>query len=252
MRSRFGGQGISRVSGGAVLALSLLAVGRAPTSAEGPCPPKSPKEVVRSYRKMDARGERLTTGGWYRAFRFFVKPEPVPEHRFIAVMDGEADPYIGSQGNDKAEIRVPCSAVGQIDFLGRFTFLVAPSLIDLDRHLGQPGTPQMRMHGPHAPLNRIYDLVLTSTHWELGPGTEGLREVKGTPEWRIETFEREPWVTLDVAIEYLTEMRDRSKSLVIKRNAEKSILMLRPLLREAERPQPVTERNTEAGKTDSH
>jgi hypothetical protein len=76
---------------------------------------------------------------------------------------------------------------------------------------------------------RPYDLVLTATHWEFGPNLEGPREVKGPPEWRIETFEIEPWVTIEAAIRYLTRLRDESSSGITKRNADESIATFRRL-----------------------
>ena len=85
--------------------------------------------------------------------------------------------------------------------------------------------------GP-APLLRLYDLVLTDTYWEFGPTRDGVHEVKGRPQWRIEAFEFEPWVTIQAAIRYLTQLRDESKSEAIKNNAEKSIAVLRRLMSE--------------------
>jgi hypothetical protein len=77
--------------------------------------------------------------------------------------------------------------------------------------------------------SRVYDLVLTDTHWELERPGESLKEMKGTPQWRIETFEIQPWVTIEAAIRYLTRLRDESSSPTIRRNAEKSIAALRGL-----------------------
>jgi hypothetical protein len=57
--------------------------------------------------------------------------------------------------------------------------------------------------------------------------------MKGPPEWRIETFEFEPWVTIEVAIRYLTQLRDGSNGETITRNADKSITILRRLLKGA-------------------
>jgi hypothetical protein len=53
--------------------------------------------------------------------------------------------------------------------------------------------------------------------------------VKGPPEWRIETFEIEPWVTIEAAIRYLTRLRDESSSGITKRNADESIATFRRL-----------------------
>ena len=95
------------------------------------------------------------------------------------------------------------------------------------RRRKQPVTPQAT--GSVA-TERVYDLVLTDTHREFGPRGEGHREVKGLPEWRIETFEFQPWVTIKVAIRYLEQLRDESSSEIIKKNADKSIATLRRLL----------------------
>jgi len=208
--------------------LLLGLISASPMSAQSLSLSESPYGVIQAYRSVDAKGERLTDAGWYGAARFFVKPEHPPQRRVAAVMEGEVIGYEARINGEHAQVSLRCSAVGQIDPLGRFTSLVAPSLLDLSgRPLRRPGTPQI--HGP-APIVREYDLVLTDTHWEFGPSLESLREVKGSPEWRIETFEFEPWITIDVAIRYLTQLRDGPSSALIKRNAETSIAALRRLV----------------------
>jgi len=195
-------------------------------------------EVLQAYRKMDAAGERLTAGGWYRASKFFVKPGRRPEVTVAAVTEGErvTDPDPWFKRNNAVEISVVCEEIGQIDSSGRFTSVVSPWLIDRSAlNPRQPVTPQQKLNGP-ASCVRPYDLVLTDTHWEFGPGGLGLREVKGPPEWRIETFELYPWVTSEAAIRYLTQLRDESPSGTIKRNADKSIATLRRFLGDAPPP----------------
>jgi hypothetical protein len=173
---------------------------------------------------MDQNGERLTAAGWYRASRFFVRPERPPKQIVMHVTEGDRiTGQVPLKGGNRTEVELICSAVGQIDSLGRFTSLVLPGLADPPRPGNQP------LRGP-VPLGRPYDLVLTDTHWEFGPKLEGPREVKGPPEWRIETFEIEPWVTVDAAIRYLTHLRNESSSETVRRNAEKSITALRHLL----------------------
>lgn len=210
--------------------LTFLFVCLPPASGQAPASPKSPKEVLQAYRKMDAEGERLTASGWYATARFFVKPGRRPQHYVLAVIESERvtdpDPWFKG-GSNRVQLGVACSEVGQIDASGRFTTLVAPSLIGPSgRSLGLPGTPQI--HGPAA-IVRIYDLVLTNTRWEFGLRREGLREVKGPPEWRIVTFELEPVVTVKAAVRYLEQLRDESSSEIIKKNADKSIAILRRL-----------------------
>lgn len=229
MKPRSGDRLISRAQLGGVLAMSLFCVGEISARAQGDTLPASPNEVLKAYRQMDAKGERLTASGWYRASKFFVKPARPPQHKVLAVMDDEmVDATVLTKGN-RAEIQVLCSAVGQVDSLGRFTFVVLPNLIDSSgRPVILPATEAMR--GPNAPLTRVYDLVRTDTQWEFGPKGDGPHMVKGTPKWRIETFEFEPWVTIEVAIRYLGELRERSTSEVVRNNAEKSIVILRGML----------------------
>lgn len=220
-------EGFTRGLMSVTLTMVFLAAMSNLTSAQNTNSSRSAVEVLRSYRKLDAEGERLTVGGWYRASTFFVKPAKQPEQKVVAVMDSERiDDHPIIHGN-RAEVEVPCSAVGQIDSSGRFTALVAPLLMNpAGRVLRQPGAQQIR--GP-APLMRMYDLVLTDTHWEFGPGRDDLHQVKGAPEWRIETFEFEPWVTIEAGIRYLTQLRSESSSETIKNNAVNSIATLRRL-----------------------
>lgn len=211
----------------AVLLLSLFSVVAAQTPVQSLTSPKSPKEVLEGYRKMDAEGERLTASGWTRASVFFVKPAPRLNQTFVFVIDGErvTDPIM-PKGNSRVEALVASIALGQIDSSGRFTTVVGPYLLDPSgRPLRQPPTPPL-MHGP-VPFMRPYVLVLTDTHWEFGPKGEGPREVKGPMEWRIEKFEFEPVVNIDPAIRYLIRLRTLSSSEITKKNADKSIATLR-------------------------
>ena len=193
--------------------------------------PNSPKDVLRDYRKLDAEGERLTASGWNKASVYFVRPAPPPRYNVMAVLKEERFKYfVMVSGEKKAEVVVDCLAMGQIDSSARFTSTVYPPLIDhLGRPTREPSAPPL-MYG-QAPLQRQYILVLTDTHWEFGPKGEGPREVKGQQEWRIETFEFEPWVTIDAAIRYLTKLRTESSSQLIKKNADTSIATLRRLRR---------------------
>lgn len=176
----------------------------------------SPKEVVETYRKMDRQGERLTSTGWYSASTFFVKPTRPPKHYVLGVMFGEEIYDIRISGS-KADVSLRRSALGQIDSEARFTSVVAPYLGGPPLEKGMPS-----IHGLTA-LDAIYQLVLTDRHSEFGAKGDGPREVKGSPQWRLEYFEPEPWVTIDVAIQYLTKLRSESANETIRKNADVSI-----------------------------
>jgi len=55
-------------------------------------------------------------------------------------------------------------------------------------------------------MGRVYDLILTGTRWEFGPGLKGLREVRGAAEWRIDTFEPVPVISVEAAVQYLSRL----------------------------------------------
>lgn len=200
-----------------ILVLISVAVSPIELPAQGPAL-KPPGEVVRAYRKMDSEGGRLTTNGWYRAARFFVKPPSQPRYRIVVVMGGEVIEEHPRIIGNRTKVGLRRDELGQIDSAGRFTSLVAPSLLDSSGHYRKkPWGPEL--HGP-VYVGGHYELVLTDTYWEFTPGREGLREVRGAPEWRIENFDIHPLVTVPAAIRYLTRLRDDSDSEVIKRNVK--------------------------------
>jgi hypothetical protein len=208
--------------------IALFMVGSIPLGAQQSANPVSPQEVLKAYRSMDSEGKRLTDDGWYAGAKFFLKPARPPQKRVLAVMDGERVDTSAVPKAGAVEVQVLCSAVGQINPSGRLTFSMA-TLIDSSGHLiKDPGSDSL--HGPSAALVRVYDLVLSDTHWTFGPKREGPIEVKGPAEWRIKTFEFEPWVTIETAIRYLTQLRASSTSEAVKQNADESILKLRHLL----------------------
>jgi hypothetical protein len=205
--------------------MALLPWALAPTQvlAQVNQPPKDPRGVLAAFLEVDSRGERLTASGWDKSFAFFAKPTRRPHDRAVEVIiDQRIDDPLSPRGDGKVEATVFCSALGQLDSLGRFTSVVFPYLVSA---VGYRGV----MTGP-TQMGRVYDLVRSDTHWEFtGPASKQLREVKGAPEWRIDGFVDEPWITVDVAIRYLTKLRDESGSSVIKRNADRSIATLRRL-----------------------
>lgn len=196
-------------------------------SPQGPDPGASPQEVLREYRKIDAAGQRLTEPGWYSAAKFFVKPATPPQRRAFAVIESEVSTYRTSIDGNRATISFRCSAIGQVDSSGRFTTLVAPLLI-VASHQSATEHAAPPVHGPVA-LAREYDLVLGNIYWEFGPDGKDLREVTGQSQWRIETFEAEPWVYAAAAIRYLTKLHDESANSSIKSNAAASIVAINTL-----------------------
>lgn len=226
MRLYFGHNNACRLPTQVVLMLISMAISPIDLPAQGPAP-KPPGEVLRAFRKLDSEGGRLTTNGWYRAARYFVKPVPPPRYRIVEVIKNETIEEHPRIIGNRTKVHTRFDSLGQIDSGGRFTSLVVPSLLDPSGQLTKkPWGPEI--HGP-AYFGAVYELVLTDTHWEFTPGRNDLREVRGAPEWRIEGAWRVPAVTVQAAILYLTRLHDESGSEVMKRNATKSIADLQRL-----------------------
>jgi hypothetical protein len=71
-----------------------------------------------------------------------------------------------------------------------------------------------------------YNLLLTEKHWELGAKEGSVHEITGPAEWRIEGQQPQPHVTVDTAIRYVTDLRDKAANPVTKKNATRAIAAL--------------------------
>lgn len=211
------------IGGTLLLKLTTLVVLVSPRSTHAQTPP-SPTDVLRAFRRADSHGERLTKSGWYRSNELFIKPALPPPQYVLGIMYGE-DIYNSRVDGNRAEVTLRRSAVGQLDASFRFTSVVAPELIGSDgTSSGKSGQPEI--HGLTA-IDVIYELVFTDDYWEFDSRRRELRNVKGPRRWRLKYFEPEPWVTADVAIEFLTQMREQSSGDAIKSNIERSLRILR-------------------------
>ena len=76
-----------------------------------------------------------------------------------------------------------------------------------------------------------YTLVLTDKHLEFRPDAREPKEVTCAPEWRIEKPQPQvrPMVNLATAIRYVTEVRDKTKDPVVKKNADQTLAKLKKL-----------------------
>jgi len=175
-----------------------------------------PKNVVEQFCKIDAAGERLTPAGWHRADAFFVRPGPPAEDATVSIMEG--DFFVGTPqvNGDTATVGVEYLELGHLDSSMRFVWATSP-------------------YSP-IKIRAFYTVVLTDRHWELGSDASGPREVKGPVAWRIRDFQSESVVTVDTAIRYVTETRDKSTDPDLKRNADATIAVLKKLKKMALAP----------------
>jgi hypothetical protein len=122
---------------------------------------KSPREIVVEFWSAETNGERLTTDGWYRASRYFVRPNQPHASKIIHVVrNGPADKIEETATADNwTEISVSTNELGMLDEALRFK----PS-----PERGQGGV--LLLKGPIITFN----LISTSKYWRLKQ--DGARE----------------------------------------------------------------------------
>lgn len=176
---------------------------------------ESPAHVMRRFAELESRGRGLAPDGWRELAKFFVKP-PEPQWNKILVVGDFGYGQAAIEGN-KAELVADYVSAGALD----------SSL----RLLHEEETESV------APLSRacctaeglVYTFVFSEKHWESAPdGTT--KEITGPLAWRIEKYPPEPWITIDTAIRYVTEMRDKTTDPAIKKNADHTLSVLQRLV----------------------
>jgi hypothetical protein len=100
----------------------------------------------------------------------------------------------------------------------------------LDPSLRLSNYPSMRM----GPVNSsacngqdifVFNLVLSDKHWQIG--TDGsAKMLEGPLAWRVENTSYEPFISLDAAIRYVIQRRDKTTDPVLKKNAAGTLAVL--------------------------
>lgn len=164
--------------------------------------------VVENLWNYASSGELLNPEGWTHVMnQFFTQPSPVP--RDLTVVVNRYWISNASRKDDKIEITVESAELGQID--SQLRFVATPS---------QNGNPNFYM----------YRLVFAPTpmRWYGPDGKTLTKETMTGPKlWKIEGPLGYRWTTLNTAIRYVSEARDNSNDPVGKRNAEKTLDVLR-------------------------
>jgi hypothetical protein len=104
------------------------------------------------------------------------------------------------------------------------------ALGDLDSSLRLTNYPSVRM----GPVNNSacngqdifgFMLVLSDKHWEIA--ADGSAKVhEGPLAWRVENISYDPFISLDVAIRYVMQRRDKTTDPLLKENAEATLAVL--------------------------
>jgi len=174
---------------------------------------RDPAEVVRGLWDMAARGELLSEKGWTEASYLFTKPNPFPRTGVIQIFSDYFGVNAVSVDGKTATVDMECANLGDIDAALRFKS-------------ASPLPPNVMKASLRYRLALVPDYIL-----EYGLDGRTLlrkREIPGKFHWEIEDPLLTPWVTVNSAIRYVLEARNRTSDPLIKKNADET---LRQLLR---------------------
>jgi hypothetical protein len=105
---------------------------------------------------------------------------------------------------NQATVSVEYGALGELDSQLRFT------------SMGERGTI----------VQRDYKLLLDNKYMAPAYGDKPPSEFIGPSRWRIDETPPEQWLSINAAIKYVTQMRDSTRDLAVKGNADKSLAIL--------------------------
>lgn len=188
-------------------AKNLLAVlvifGSLSSVGETNVPCKPPKEVVEAYLNAGEQGKLLTAEGWNKASEAFIHSEAFPtKSGFFIVSGNHKVNETLVKGNRAQEAELGYQDMGRVDHNLRYF------------------PPEKT---PYFETGILYQLVLTDQYAQLSTD-----ERKITPAlcWKIENPQGHPWVSLKVAIQYLTNIRGETTDAAIKKNADETLVKL--------------------------
>ena len=171
---------------------------------------ESPKSVLEHFCEIDAQGKLLRVEDLKEVAAWYFSPRTGPVDNSIEIVKDYvvSDPHL--DGN-RAVFKVNYLQWGELDSSLRF----------------------IRFEGrvPNAPVNSSgsFGLVLTDKQMEIGQDGK-TREASIPLGWRIAESRPASHITVDTAIRYVTEMRDKASDATIKENADKTIAELKRLL----------------------
>jgi hypothetical protein len=170
---------------------------------------KATERVVVRFEKFIASGAMLTPQGWSETAKLFDQSIPYPQNGKIR---------LSSTGGSVGEMWVKEGAAavqtkwtddyGEIDSTLRYI---------------PPHLPYVTM------TSYQFQLVFTNKHRESGSHGETIKEVTGLWEWKLQGPQKYRWSTVSRAIAYVATKSDESDSQIVKKNAEKTIRILKSL-----------------------
>lgn len=167
----------------------------------------TPIAVIESLWTSGTAGDLLTDEGKSDIAHLFAKPNPGFSHNTIKVVDNDWAIQSSTGAGEKALVVVGYADAGSIDSELRYvpakptnTFKVSVQY-SLVHNPVKSTTPNVETGGS-----------LPASNWQI----------EGSPE----VFPGIPWATVNAAVRYVLEMRDKTASPVIRKNADRTLTEL--------------------------
>jgi hypothetical protein len=166
--------------------------------------PKTPREIVDRLWKMATEGELLTDDGWRRVSGMFAKQLPFPGNDVILIVSNSWSVNRESVRGNSAEVVVGFADAGSIDSSLRYT----PAKESGAFKSGQ-----------------LFHLEMAPSHWQTHEldGKTVAKEMTGPPGWQITDSQGVPWTTVNTAVRYVLEMRNKTRNPTVKKNADDTL-----------------------------
>jgi hypothetical protein len=169
----------------------------------------SPKEVVERLWKEGTEGELLTPAGWNKASRLFVKHDAFPANGSVRIVSNNWGVDHFSVSGDTAEVDMGYADAGIVDASLKYS----PPL--------KTGSYKTAM---------VFHLVFAPTHWTMfrsdGKEITGKDERPGPMEWQIQEPAGLPWTTVNTAVRYVLEKREKAVDRAVRKNADETLSRL--------------------------
>ena len=158
----------------------------------------------------------LAPDQWGKLGKFFAET-PKLQLNSINIIDEvyvTAEPEEGRRNLDAIEVGVSTNSLGNLDSSMQLRYYPSERMM--------PGTPSACFGD-----DRFYYILLkTDVHWEIAMDGS-VKQLSGPYAWRIENPSFAPLLTLNTAIRYVTVSRDKTSDPTIRKNADRTLSILR-------------------------
>jgi hypothetical protein len=169
---------------------------------------RSPQDVVNLLWTMATQGELLTPEKWNYTSELFTHPTQRPTNATFLVVSN----YWGPPGQTSIDGDTAAVVMGFID----------QGKVDSSLRYSPPEPTDAIKTG------KLYKLSRVTTRMPLY-GADGKTVIENRPgpiEWQIEGSQGQGWTTVNTAIRYVLEMRNKTTDPTVRKNADETISKL--------------------------